>query len=431
MTDIVAEPNAYTPAAARSSDLRARTIGRGSRYLFITPRLPYPPMSGFRTRVYQILRHLAAGHDVTLLTYIRPDEGGALAALRGLGISVIAVPGELPRGWRKRRLQLRSLASPFTYHTLTHRSAAMQAALNGLLAHERFDVIQLESSLMSWLDLPADTTVLLDEHNIEYELLTRTAGEERSPLRRLFNRVEARKVRREEQRAWARSDVCIVTSDREASVVRGLLPAKPVIVIPNGVDTEYFRPAQAVPDSAEIVFTGLMSYRPNADGAVWFVREILPRISAVRRDITFTVAGAHPPVEVRRLAGPGITVTGALADVRPHMARAAVLVVPLRIGSGTRLKVVEGLAMGRPVVSTSLGSEGIAVSHGEHLLIADHSGSFAAAVLRLLDDPGLAAALSCRGRALVEQRYSWSAIVQQLETHLPRRPMPCTEGGRD
>jgi polysaccharide biosynthesis protein PslH len=401
------------------------------RVLFVTPRLPYPPMSGFRTRVYQMLRHLAARHEVVLLTFARHAEVPDVEALRGHGIEIHTVLSEWPAGLWKRRMQLGSLGAGASYQRRLHQSEAMQRALDRLLTERAFEIVQLESNLMSWLNLHCAVPVVLDEHNIESELLARTAGEERAPLRRLFNRLECRKVRREERSAWRRADACIFTSEREAEIVRGLLPGHHIAVVPNGVDIEYFRPTAAPPAPESIVFTGLMSYRPNVDGAVWFVEEVLPRIRAARPTASFTIAGARPPRGVLRLVGPGVQVTGELPDMRPVIAEAAVLVAPLRMGSGTRLKVVEGLAMGKAMVSTSLGCEGISVQDGEHLRMADSPEQFAAAVLHLLDDPMTAARFGANGREMVERCYGWDGIVRRLEETyevLAQRPAPAGAG---
>ena len=384
-------------------------------------------MSGFRTRVFQMLRHLAARHEVVLLTYARQTERPDIEALRRHGIEAHTVPSEWPTGLRKRQLQAASLGAGASYQLRLHRSDAMQRALDWLVANRSFDIVQLETNLMSWLNTRGAGPVVLDEHNIEYELLARTADEEDSPLRRLFNRLECRKVRREERHAWEQADACIFTSEREAAIVRRRLPNQQIAVVPNGVDIEYFHPTAAPPVSESIVFTGLMSYRPNVDGAVWFVEEVLPRIRAARPAVTFTIAGARPPREVLRLAGAGVRVTGALPDMRPVIAEAAVLVAPLRMGSGTRLKVVEGLSMGKAMVSTSLGCEGIAVQDGEHLRIADSPEQFAAAVLHLFDDPAATMRLGAAGRAMVERCYGWDGIVRRLEKSyetLCRRPVP-------
>jgi glycosyltransferase involved in cell wall biosynthesis len=269
---------------------------------------------------------------------------------------------------------------------------------------------------MSSLRIRSRAPLILDEHNLEYELLERTVREERSPLRKLYNWIEYRKLRREEHRNWRRADVCIFTSPRERDIFGAFLPEKRAIVVPNGVDVDYFRPTHTTPDPSTIVFTGLMRYRPNADAVISFVREILPRIRHHRPEAVFTIVGSGVPPEVARLAGPNVVVTGTVADVRPYVARSAAFVVPLRMGSGTRLKVLEGLAMGKAMVSTTLGCEGIAVRDGEHLLVADEPDDFARAVLRLFDAQDGAAALGARGRALVEQEYAWGSIYSRLES---------------
>jgi glycosyltransferase involved in cell wall biosynthesis len=233
--------------------------------------------------------------------------------------------------------------------------------------------------------------------------------------------VEYRKFRREEQRCWKRADGCILTSDREEAILRQYAPQAPTLVVPNGVDVDYFRPSQATPDPDSIVFVGVMHYRPNVDAMLYFIREVMPHLLRQRPQLTLTVIGAKPPEELRRLAGPNVVVTDRVPDTRPYVERAGAFVVPLRMGSGTRLKVLEGLAMGRPVISTSLGCEGIDAVDGQHLLVADQPAEFAHSVLRVLDDPALAARLGRQGRALVEERYSWASVLGQLEAFMYAR----------
>ena len=369
--------------------------------------------------MYQLVRELSRRHRVTLLTYGREGEtpeaeAGNAAALRAVGAVVHVVPPPRPFGG-KRGAQALSLLSPRSYQTSALRSPAMQDAVTRLLAGQAFDLVQVESSQMAGFDFGGRVPLVLDEHNLEYELLYRLYQGERSPGRRLYNWAEYAKFYREERACWRRADACLLTSGRERDILRGLLPDKPAAVVPNGVDIEFYRPSDApvVPDS--LVFTGLMSYRPNIDGVVYFVEEVLPRIHRVRPGVSLTVVGAGPTAEVERLAGPRVVVTGAVPDTREYFARAAAAVVPLRMGSGTRLKVLEGLAMGKPLVSTSVGCEGIHVRDGEHLLIADEPQALADAVLRVLSDAALAASLARQGRALVEREYGWAAITAHLE----------------
>lgn len=386
------------------------------RVLILTPSLPYPPIWGFGMRVYQLLKHLSTRHQVSLLTYAESGQEQHIAAIEALGARVCTVPTPHPgSGFSRRFGQLASLASSVSFQSRALYSAEMQAAIYRLLDGEPFDVVQIESSQMSCFDFGRRAVVLLDEHNIEYELLNRMCRTEGSPIRKLFNWLEYQKFRREEQGAWVRSAGCMLTSGREQGIVRQQVPGKATAVVPNGVDIDYFQPADAIVQSNSIVFTGLMRYRPNIDAVIYMVREILPHLLRKRPNLTFTVVGAGEPEEVKRLAGPNVVVTGAVPDVRPHVADAAVFAVPLRMGSGTRLKVLEGLAMGKPLVSTALGCEGISVRDGQHLLIADEPSAFARSVLQLLDDAALASRLARNGRGLVESEYSWASVAERLE----------------
>jgi glycosyltransferase involved in cell wall biosynthesis len=167
-----------------------------------------------------------------------------------------------------------------------------------------------------------------------------------------------------------------------------------------------------------VVFLGVMHYRPNVDAAMYFAREILPHLLRERPNLTFTIVGGGAPEELRRLAGPNVILTDRVPDTRPYLARAGAFVVPLRMGSGTRLKVLEAMAMGRPVVSTSLGCEGIAVVDGQHALVADDPSTFARTVLQVLGDPALASRLGSNGRHLVERRYSWPSVLKRLDSFM-------------
>jgi glycosyltransferase involved in cell wall biosynthesis len=268
---------------------------------------------------------------------------------------------------------------------------------------------------MAGFDFGRHATVVLDEHNLEYELLARGAAVEPSMPRRLFKLLEGAKVRREEIRTWKRVDGCLLVSSREQAEVRRIVPRLPTAVVPNGVDLDYFRPAGSVDVPDQLVFTGLMTYRPNADGVVHFIRETLPLVRRARPKVILTLVGWGLPDELKPLLRDGVHHTGLVDDVRPYLAAASVVVVPLRFGGGTRLKVLDALAMSKPLVSTSLGCEGIDAVHGEHLLIADDPATFADSVVRLLDDRPGAHAMGRRGRQLMEQRYGWETSLHELE----------------
>jgi glycosyltransferase involved in cell wall biosynthesis len=385
------------------------------RILVVTPHLPDPPQWGSAIRVRELVRELSKRHSVTVLSYAFKWQAENVLAARALCESVRTVTPPWPDvDGADRAGRLRSLASrtPFAVSRLT--SQALQQALDELLDGGDYDLVQVESGLMSDLDLSRAPATVLDEHNIEYELLGRTGHVERSLSRKAFNLVEFLKVRRSERQAWKRFDGVVATSRRELSQISAFVPGKPVAIVPNGVDLDRFAPQSDGPKSG-LVFTGLMSYRPNIDAVTYFVQEILPLIHRTRPAETFTMVGWGITDEVRALLGPRVIATSRVPDVRPYLASAAAVVAPIRIGSGTRLKVLEALSMARPLVSTSIACEGIDVTPGRHLLVADDPIRFADAVIRVLEDQRLAARLGTAGRELMESHYSWGAATVNLE----------------
>jgi polysaccharide biosynthesis protein PslH len=383
------------------------------RILMISPWLPYPPTWGFGKRVYHLLEVLSRTHQVTLLTYGDGRDADGIKALSTHCVAVHTVEAPKLR-FGKRLGQLRSVASFKSFQRRTMYSLDMQRKLDELTSGDAFDVIQVETSQLACFRFDRRSIVVVDEHNIEYELYYRMYQAESSPARRLFNWLEYYKFKREEIASWETMSGCVLTSEREETIVNALRPRTPTAVVPNAVDTECFEPGSTTVDPDAVVLTGLMKYRPNVDAAIYFVRDILPRIQAKRPKTVFYVVGAEPPPEVTRLASANVVVTGSVDDVRPYVHKAAVFVVPLRMGSGTRLKVLEGLSMGKPMVSTSIGCEGIDLVHGEHLLIADDADTFADAVLDLMTKPDVAARLGAHGRTLMLKRYRWEAATDDL-----------------
>ena len=385
------------------------------RVLMLMAAMPYPPIWGSGQRNFELLRYLSKRHDITLVTYETSRDPVAANVLGSLA-RVIYVPAP-PDGPAKRRRQIGSLVSPHSFHSGSLYSGALQAAVDRTLADEPYDIIQVAQSKLSRVQITAgEALVVLDEHNIEYETLRRNAMVEYSPIRKLYYFGEYLKHRSEEIAAWRAAAGCTVTSIREERIVNQIVPGTPTAVVMNSVDTGFFRPSAAHPDPDELVFTGLMRYRPNVDAVRHFVRTTLPLIQRVRPNTRLTIVGAGPSPEVLRLAGPDVRVTGTVADVRPFLERAAVVVVPIRTGGGTRFKIAEGLAMGKAVVSTTIGAEGIGVGHEEHLLLADDPAAFAEQVLRVLEDRRLAGALGAAGRDFAERYLSWDAAGSVLNT---------------
>jgi glycosyltransferase involved in cell wall biosynthesis len=367
-------------------------------------------------RNFQFLKHLGTRHDVWLATYRRPGAEIETTGLETRGIHVQTVPWMPPVN--KRLVQFGSSFTARSYTGGIFHQAAMQALIDALQAQVAFDAVLLESSLLSRFRFNPSSALVLDEHNVEYEVLHRTWASERSPVRKAHAFVEYHKFRREEQAAWARAGSCVFTSERERQMASSHAAGASLATVPNGVDLEYMQPACESPAGSELVFVGRIGYRPNTDAVVYFASAILPLIWRDHPQVTLTVVGADVPAEVQALAGPRIAITGPVPDVRPYMRRAAAVVVPLRFGGGTRLKVLEAMGMAKPIVSTTLGCEGLDVQHGRHVLLADDAQAFAHAVDRVLTQPTAAAAVGLQGRRLAERQYSWSKLAADLETVL-------------
>jgi glycosyltransferase involved in cell wall biosynthesis len=233
----------------------------------------------------------------------------------------------------------------------------------------------------------------------------------------VYAHINWRKLRREELAAFRRARAICTCSVADEQKILVDVPGARTVVIPNAADVEFYKPREEDPgrDGRTVVFFGLLSTTPNADGAVWFIERIWPQIARARPEARCKIIGKGAPRAVRDLAGPRVEVVGFVDDLRPHLAQAAAIVVPLRMGGGTRLKIVEGMAMGKAIVSTALGAEGIDIVNGKDILIADDPTEFADAVLRLLDDPGLAAAIGAEARRVAVQRYAWTAAARRLE----------------
>jgi len=413
------------------------------RILILTPQLPYPPRQGTTIRNFNLIAQLAARHEVHLLTFVESEGQSAEATpLRERCASIQAVVAP----WRPLSVRLRDLLlTPHPDMALRLRSPAFQRALGEAVSRHAFDVIQVEGIELAqyaiWLrggrppalpslpfPLSAGNSPLLvfDDHNAEYVLQQRAFETDlRQPDRWVgaaYSFVQWRRLRRYEARVCRVADRVVAVSGADGDALRALVPGLDVAIVPNGVDVAYYtgyRPGPAdVPDVARdsLVYVGKMDFRPNVDAMLWFADDILPLI---RRDVPearLYVVGMKPHPRLGRLANrPGIVVTGSVPDVRAYLAPAAVVVVPLRMGGGTRLKVLEAMAMSKAVVSTAVGAEGLGTTPGRELLVADAPADFAHAVVALLRDPARRAALGQAARQFVAARFDWARIVPGFE----------------
>ena len=287
--------------------------------------------------------------------------------------------------------------------------------VDDLLVEEYYDAVLFESALIACYRTPTAAKRIIDQHNIEYDLLWRTFQKETSWVRKWYNWVESRLLRSAEIDLCRKADIVLTTSERDSLLLKEVLPQNSIEVVPNGVDIEIFHGGFSEDVSCQVIFTGAMNYYPNIEAVLSFAKQCWPLIKAEMPGVTWKIVGREPPPQVRELEKlPGITVTGTVTDVRPYLAASAVAIAPLRIGGGTRLKILEAFAMSKAVVSTSIGCEGLAAISGKHLLIADRPDEFAQAVIKLLKSPETRVALGSASRMLVEEEYSWEYCGSQL-----------------
>lgn len=388
------------------------------KILNILPYSPVPPHFGGALRIYHLLKAMVKRNDVTIICYGDGENEAAIRREFGTDIrDVIMVPPP-PRlhGRLKRWGQLSATIRGRSATSQAFHSPDMQSAITSILAREQFDCIQMENYVLGTFDLSDSRAVrILDAQNVEYDSVHRMAVASPSPLRRWFYEREARSIRKEETGIYRMQNAILLTSERDRALLEQEVTGVPKFVVPNGVDIEYFSPGRESAEPLSLVFTGSMNYYPNVDGIEYFLQEILPLIRREVQHVRVYVVGNSPPKSVFQFQSEDVIVAGGVPDVRPFVDRAAVYIVPLRMGGGTRLKVLEALAMRKPVVTTSIGCEGIEVRHNESVLVADTPADFASGVIELLRNKALAERLQRNGYEVVRSGYTWSAVGERLE----------------
>ena len=408
-----------TPAATWCS---ARPTNRGLHVVMIDEELPYPPVSGKRIRTLNLTQRLAERHRLTYVCHRNADPDEArLAAdhFAGLGISTVVVDRAVPprRGVAFYARLAANLFSSLPYSVSSHTSRPLCQALANLARTEPVDLWHVEWSpyAQALAGIPGRRVVMA--HNVESVIWQRYHETETNPLKRWYIGRQWHKYRRFEQQALQAADLTIAVSELDADRFRHDMGVPVVDVVDNGVDTTYFRPSDTPRQPATLLFLGSLEWRPNLDGARQLLERVFP---AVRRDIPdarLLLVGRNPPDWLQRAAqsSPNVELHGNVPDVRPFLCRAGLLVVPLRIGGGSRLKILEALACGTPVASTRVGAEGLALSAGQHLEIADSIDDLARSIVGLARDPQRAARQAEAGRALVLRRYDWDRLADRLE----------------
>jgi len=398
------------------------------RILLLTPQLPYPPHQGTAMRNYGLLEGLSQRHQVHLVSFLAPGDSLAAAEPLRAMLESFDVVSQPRRSMPRRLLRLVTSSLPDMAHRLA--SPDLRATLLRVLNRDPFDVVQFEGiEMIPYLPVLLglkrgrdDPLLVFDDHNAEYVLQQRVfEADVQVPLRwpgAAYSFVQYRRLRRYEAWACREVDVVVAVSEPDGQALARIVPAVETDVVPNGIPfadyASYKAPDRYLPPHS-LVFTGKMDFRPNVDAVLWFADHVFPLIRARVPDAQFYVVGQRPHERLERMRETaGIVITGRVPETRPYIASADVYVIPLLSGGGTRFKVLEAMALGRPIVSTRMGCDGFPVSSGREILLADDAEAFAEYVLGLLADPERGRSLIQAGRRFAAQ-YDWAAIVPRLE----------------
>lgn len=390
------------------------------KILFVHKQILFPRDTGGKIRVLNILQHLAKRHSVTYVCNLRAGEEKYLPQMRALGLKVEAVPGEAARrggipfytGVAANVLSTRPFSVNRNYDPAVRKKVAAE------LETGNYDLLicdcpQMALHTVGLNDIPS----ILFQHNVEAQILKRHAEVGHGRLRRWYMHGEWRKMQRFERECGGQFDAVIAVSELDRQTFQRDYGWNHVQVIDTAVDTEFFQPDGKVKETESVVFVGSMDWLPNQDGVKFFAREVWPQIRQRNAAATFRIVGRNPSAEVRSLGNqPGIEVVGSVPDVRPYLSEAAVVVVPLLVGGGTRLKIFEAMAMGRAVVSTTIGAEGLPLTSGEHFIRADEPQQFAEAVSNLLADGSHRAKIGRSAESLVRSRFGSETVASQFES---------------
>ena len=389
--------------------------------LLLTQVMPYPPDSGPKIKTYNVIKYIARHHRVTLASFVRGDQSEHARHLERYCQAVHTVPmerGAMRDCWYMGLSFL--IGQPFMI--LRDDRRAMRDLIDRLGAEQLFDVVHADQLNMGqYAERVPGAFKILDAHNalwLLYQRLWETMSP--GPRKWLLGR-DWRLLKSYEGRLVREFDAVLAVSREDKAALQEAagqpVDAASTTVIPIAIDTDKVAVVEREAEPRHVLHIGTMYWPPNIDGVNWFIREVYPLIRRERPDVQFDVVGSRPPDDLVALneAGLGISVTGYVADPTPYFQRAALMVVPLRAGGGMRVKILNALAQGIPIVSTTLGHEGIAVTPGQDILVGDTAESFAAKVLQVLNDPDLGSRLATSGRRMAEQTYDYRYACRPLD----------------
>jgi glycosyltransferase involved in cell wall biosynthesis len=395
------------------------------RILWVSGFVPYPPAGGALQRSYHLLRLAGRSHEIHLVAldnlapHLRANaRTDAVRALLDVCASVEVFAGR----FRESRLRWMLMAARTFFRSTPYDvnwlwQPEMGRFLHALALQVGFDVVHVDTiGLMRYDDSVPGVPIVLNHHNVESQMTHRRADGERSLSRRVYLRRDARKLERYERIACRRAAVNITVSALDAERLRAVVAGAETIVVENGVDLEYFRPRSGQPqEPASLIFAGTMNWYPNQEAMRYFLKDVWPLLLADNPERRLSIIGRDPPAEVLEATREGtVRAPGFVSDVRPYLAAAATYVCPIRDGGGTRLKVLDALAMGMPLVATGLAVEGLGLAEEVHYLRAETPPDYLRQIRRLETEPALRDQLSESGRRFVEQHYSWDVIGQHL-----------------
>ena len=386
------------------------------KILFLSPTVPFPLTDGGRIRVFNLLKQIAKKSEVTLLALeTQTTDADGVAELQALGIQVHLVPNAptLPR------VSLGTLAKAFLRRqpitVARYDVPAYRQKFRELIADQAFDLVHYEMFHIAQFYTETDLPGILSQQNVDSAIWRRLCSETTNPFYKFTYWTQQLAFQRYERVLSPKFDAVTCTSDIDAAVFQRHCAKDAIEIIPNGVDITHYLPDFTTEAPAHLIYIGSMDWYPNEDAVAFFADEVLPRIQEKVPDVRFSIVGGNPSGRVQKLAErDGVVVTGRVPEIKPYFAEATVFVVPLRIGSGTRLKILEALAMGKAIVSTTVGAEGLDLKDGEEIFIADEPIAFADAVTRLLMDSELRRRIGENGRARVERDYDWRSIGEKL-----------------
>jgi glycosyltransferase involved in cell wall biosynthesis len=390
--------------------------------LFLSTKSPCPLISGHSLRTYNTLRDAARRHDVTFVTFIQHPEHELkqehIDHLKSFckAVYTFRIPVDLSRARLSLSLGFNFL-SRLPFVACKYDAPEMRAKIREIITNEKIDLVHVDMLPLSvYLNEFATLPKVLVNHNVESVRLLRWAESEPNLLKRVYLRLQWRKLSRFEREMANRFNRCIAVSEVDRDMLAEMGITTPIAVVPNGTNTEFFKPMGRAPVENSILWLGHMDVHTNRDAVLYFWREICPIIRQQNPNVTVIFVGTAPPREIAEAAASDdkVRVTGFVDDIRPYVDEARMVVVPIRIGSGTRLKILDAMGMGKAIVSTSVGCEGLAVTSGENILVADTPQAFAEGVLSVLSDTALRESLERNARECA-LTYDWSRLCEEQE----------------